>query len=189
MFDSRQEALSLLKKIISPVKTKEFFKFVMLLLQFYLSNWMLLRRKQMQKSTYWEQKVLLVRRQTHSYYKSWFSCKQFDHILKKVCLCTSWTCFRCWTFFKHWSTESSINSSLQPTLTSPRTSTTSRRITTRKAELMHPCMNSQLHLCTTIHYFNNCYFKRVWDHYQVATLVEELQKLIFEQGVIDQNIF
>lgn len=60
MFDSRLEASNLLKSIISPVKPKDFF------------------------NTYWEKKPLLIKRPNRDYYKSWFSCKEFDRILKNV---------------------------------------------------------------------------------------------------------
>jgi hypothetical protein len=60
MFDSRLEATKLFKTIISPVKIKPFF------------------------NTYWEKKPMLIKRQESGYYNSWFSCKEFDNILKKV---------------------------------------------------------------------------------------------------------
>lgn len=58
IFDSRQEAISLLKKIIYPVKVKEFF------------------------ANYWEQKPMLIKRENSEYNKAWFSCKEFDAILR-----------------------------------------------------------------------------------------------------------
>jgi hypothetical protein len=58
IFDSRAEAINLLKKIIFPVKIKEFF------------------------SHYWEKKPMLVKRDNENYNKSWFSCKEFDSILR-----------------------------------------------------------------------------------------------------------
>jgi len=59
VFDSRQEAVKLFKKIIYPTKVKEFF------------------------SSYWERKPMLVRRADPSYNKAWFSCKEFDTILRQ----------------------------------------------------------------------------------------------------------
>lgn len=35
-------------------------------------------------SNYWEKKPLLLKRHQPEYYKGWFSCKEFDEILKKV---------------------------------------------------------------------------------------------------------
>jgi bifunctional lysine-specific demethylase and histidyl-hydroxylase NO66 len=58
MFDSRKEAANLFKKIISPVTNKEFF------------------------SKYWEKEAMLIKRSQFNYYKSWFSCKEFDSILR-----------------------------------------------------------------------------------------------------------
>lgn len=58
IFDSRQEAISLLKSIIYPVKVKEFF------------------------GNYWEQKPMLIKRENSEYNKAWFSCKEFDSILR-----------------------------------------------------------------------------------------------------------
>jgi len=58
-FDSRQEAVKLFKKVIFPVKVKEFF------------------------SSYWEKKPMLVRRQDPVYNEAWFSCKEFDTILRQ----------------------------------------------------------------------------------------------------------
>nr|QDF21452.1 bifunctional lysine-specific demethylase and histidyl-hydroxylase NO66-like protein isoform X1 [Brachionus koreanus] len=58
MFDSRQEATSLFKRIIAPVKIKDFF------------------------GNYWEKKPMLIKRNKQSYYKSWFSCEEFDWILR-----------------------------------------------------------------------------------------------------------
>ena len=58
MFDSRKEAANLFKKIIHPVTNKEFF------------------------SKYWEKETMLIKRSQFNYYKSWFSCKEFDSILR-----------------------------------------------------------------------------------------------------------
>lgn len=58
VFDSRQEAINLFKKVIYPMKVKEFF------------------------SAYWEKMPMLVRREDPDYNKSWFSCKEFDKILR-----------------------------------------------------------------------------------------------------------
>ncbi|CAF0898292.1 unnamed protein product [Brachionus calyciflorus] len=58
MFDSRQEAANLFKRIVAPVKINQFF------------------------STYWEKKPLLIKRNKETYYKSWFSCEEFDWIMR-----------------------------------------------------------------------------------------------------------
>ena len=60
MFDSRLEAANIFKKMIHPVKTCAFFK------------------------TYWEKKPMLIKRTNRNYYNNWFSCKEFDHIMKMV---------------------------------------------------------------------------------------------------------
>jgi len=59
IFDSRQEATKLFKKIIYPTKVKEFF------------------------SNYWEKKPMLIRRQSPAYNEAWFSCAEFDTILRQ----------------------------------------------------------------------------------------------------------
>lgn len=58
IFDSRQEAVTLFKNIVYPVKIKEFF------------------------SEYWEKKPMLIRRENPEHNKAWFSCKEFDNILR-----------------------------------------------------------------------------------------------------------
>lgn len=58
IFDSRQEAVNLFKSIVYPVKIKEFF------------------------SEYWEKKPMLIRREDPEHNKAWFSCKEFDTILR-----------------------------------------------------------------------------------------------------------
>jgi hypothetical protein len=58
MFDSRKEAANLFRKIISPVTNKDFF------------------------AKYWEKESMLIKRSQLDYYKSWFSCKEFDKILR-----------------------------------------------------------------------------------------------------------
>jgi bifunctional lysine-specific demethylase and histidyl-hydroxylase NO66 len=58
MFDSRQEAIKLFKKIIDSVKVKDFF------------------------SQYWEKKPLLIKRKIPTYYDNWISCHDFDEILR-----------------------------------------------------------------------------------------------------------
>ena len=58
MFDSRKEAANLFRKIIGPVTNKDFF------------------------AKYWEKEAMLIKRSQLNYYKSWFSCKEFDKILR-----------------------------------------------------------------------------------------------------------
>ena len=86
IYDSRQEAIKVLKHIIEPVTIKEFFRY-------FIRDFICLKISNILKciylflflqSSYWEKKPLLIKRENPSYYKKWFSCKEFDSILRNV---------------------------------------------------------------------------------------------------------